>query len=204
MDHDKLPPEEVVKKTMEAIKRRGISVEFVKTKEDALKRLKELIPPGGEIMTGGSTTLEQIGFVDLLKSGKHPWKNLKDEILAEEDQNKKEELRRKSSTAEYFIGSVHAVAETGEILVASTTGSQIPAYAYSSKNVIWVVGIQKIVPTLEEGFKRVRNYSLPLEDKRMKSIGYSGSTIGKILLFKREISPNRNIKLIFVNEKLGF
>ncbi len=38
----------------------------------------------------------------------------------------------------------------------------------------------------------------------MKSIGYSGSTIGKILLFEKEILPNRNMKLIFVNEKLGF
>ncbi|MGB9659885.1 MAG: LUD domain-containing protein [Nitrososphaerales archaeon] len=82
MEYDKLPPEEVVKKTMEAIKRRGISVKFVKTKEGALKRLKELIPSGAEIMTGGSTTLEQIGFVDLLKSGKHPWKNLKDSFVA--------------------------------------------------------------------------------------------------------------------------
>ncbi|MCP8307597.1 MAG: lactate utilization protein [archaeon] len=204
MNYDKLPPKEVVKKTMEAVKSRGISVEFVNTKEDALKRLKELIPSGAEVMTGGSTTLEQIGFMDLLKSGKHQWKNLKDKILAEKDTDKREEVRRKSVTAEYFIGSVHAVAETGEILVASASGSQIPAYAYSSKNVIWILGTQKIVPTLEEGFKRVWNYSLPLEDKRMKSLGYSGSTIGKLLLFERETSPNRKIKLIFVNEKLGF
>jgi len=204
VNYDKLPPKEVVKKTMEAVKSRGISVEFVNTKEDALKRLKELIPSGAEVMTGGSTTLEQIGFMDLLKSGKHQWKNLKDKILAEKDTDKREEVRRKSVTAEYFIGSVHAVAETGEILVASASGSQIPAYAYSSKNVIWILGTQKIVPTLEEGFKRVWNYSLPLEDKRMKSLGYSGSTIGKLLLFERETSPNRKIKLIFVNEKLGF
>jgi len=204
VDYDKLPPKEIVKKTMEAVKSRGISVEFVNTKEDALKRLKELIPPGAEVMTGGSTTLEEIDFVDFLKSGKHPWKNLKEKILSEEDPSKREELRKRSITAEYFIGSVHAVAETGEILVASYSGSQIPAYAYSSKNVIWIVGTQKIVPTLEEGFKRVRNYSLPLEDKRMKSLGYSGSAIGKLLLFERETSPNRKIKLIFVNEKLGF
>ncbi|NWG08763.1 MAG: lactate utilization protein [Nitrososphaerales archaeon] len=204
MGYDKLPPKEIVEKTMESIKRRGISVDFVNTKEDALKRLKELIPAGAEIMTGGSTTLEQIGFVDLLKSGKHSWKNLKDEILAEEDPAKREELRRKSMTAEYFIGSVHAVAETGEILVASFTGSQISAYVYSSKNVIWIVGTQKIVPTLEEGFKRVRNYSLSLEDKRMKRLGYGGSAIGKLLLFERETSPDRKIDFIFVNEKLGF
>jgi len=204
MKYNKLPIKEVIYRTMEAVKSRGITVEFVNTKGDALKRLKELIPVGAGVMTGGSTTLDQIGFVDLLKSGDHPWKNLKDEILAEKDPVKQMELRRKSVTAGYFVGSVHAVVETGEILVASASGSQIPSYVFSSDNVIWIVGAQKIVPTLEEGFRRVREYSFPLEDRRMKSIGYSGSTIGKILLFEREINPNRRVTLVFVNENLGF
>lgn len=204
MDYDRIPSKEIIRRTTEALKNRGINVEFANSKEDALKRLGELIPSGKDIMTGGSTTLEEIGFVDLLKSKKHSWNNLKDEILAEKDTSKQNQLRRECIIADYFIGSVHAVAETGEILIASASGSQIPSYAFSSDNVIWLVGTQKIVPTLEEGFKRVREHCLPLEDKRMKSIGYSGSTIGKILLFEREINPNRKITLIFVNEKLGF
>lgn len=201
---ERLADKEAIKRTMEAVRSRGISVDLAEKKEDALKRLKEIIPAGAEIMTGGSTTLEQIGFVELLKSGKHPWKNLKDEIFAEKDEAKQAELRKMSVVAEYFLGSVHAVAETGEIVVASASGSQIPSYAFSSDNVIWIVGAQKIVPNLEQGLKRVREHSLPLEDKRMKSIGYPGSTIGKILIFEREIMPNRKVTLIFVNEKLGF
>jgi hypothetical protein len=66
------------------------------------------------------------------------------------------------------------------------------------------VGTQKIVPTIEEGFKRLREYCFPLEVKRMKSMGYSGTALGKFLLFENEINPNRKITLIFVNEKLGF
>jgi len=204
MDYNKLASEASIKKTMKALKGRGIDAEFVKTREEALKRLVESIPEGAEIMTGGSTTLEEIGFVDLLKSKRHKWKNLKDELLAEKDSEKQAELRKRSVTSEYFIGSVHAVAETGEVLVASASGSQIPAYSFSSDNIIWIAGAQKIVPTAEDAFRRVREHSLPLEDKRMKSIGYSGSTIGKLLVFEREILPNRKIRLIFVNEKLGF
>ncbi len=203
MEYDQLASKKTVEKTIKAVKSRGINVEFLNTKEEALERIKALIPAGAEIMTGGSTTLEQVGFVELLKSGKHKWNNLKDKLLAEKDEAKQSELRKKSVTSDYFLGSVHAVAETGEILTASASGSQLPSYAFSSNNVIWIVGTQKIVPTLEEGFKRVRNYCFPLEDKRMKSIGYPGSTIGKILLFEREILP-RKITLIFVNEKLGF
>lgn len=203
MEYDQLAPKKIIEKTIKAVKSRGINAEFLDTKEEALERIKALIPAGAELMTAGSTTLEQIGFVELLKSGKHKWNNLKDKLLAEKDEAKQSELRKKSVTSDYFLGSVHAVAETGEILTASASGSQLPSYAFSSNNVIWIVGTQKIVPTLEEGFKRVRTYCFPLEDKRMKSVGYPGSTIGKILLFEREILP-RKITLIFVNEKLGF
>ena len=202
--YEALALKEAVNKAKKELEKRGIKVEFINTKEDALKRLKELIPKNSEVMTGGSTTLEQIGFVNLLKSKNHQWVNLKDKILAEKDKNKQNELRRLSVTSQYFIGSVHAVSQTGEVLVASASGSQIPSYAFSSDNVIWVVGTHKITKNLKDAFDRVRNYALPLEDKRMKSIGYSGSTIGKLLIFEREIMPNRKITLIFVNEKLGF
>ena len=202
--HEALASKESVNKAKKELEKRGIKVEFINTKEDALKRLKELIPKNSEVMTGGSTTLEQIGFVNLLKSKNHPWVNLKDKILAEKDKNKQNELRRLSIASQYFIGSVHAVSQTGEVLVASASGSQIPSYAFSSDNVIWVVGTHKITKNLNEAIERVRKYCLPLEDKRMKSIGYPGSTIGKLLIFEREIMPNRKITLIFVNEKLGF
>ena len=201
--HEALASKESVNKAKKELEKRGIKVEFINTKEDALKRLKELIPKNSEVMTGGSTTLEQIGFVNLLKSKNHPWVNLKDKILAEKDKNKQNELRRLSIASQYFIGSVHAVSQTGEVLVASASGSQIPSYAFSSDNVIWVVGAQKIVPTLEDGFTRIKECCFPLEDKRMKSVGYPGSAIGKILIFEREIMP-RKLTMIFVNEKLGF
>jgi len=204
MKWGKLADRARVRRTMEALRGRGIYAEFLEKKEAAFERLTEIIPDGAEIMTGGSTTLDEIGFVDFLKSGKHKWKNLKDKILSEKDPIKQGELRRKSVTAEYYIGSVHAVTQSGEIMIASATGSQLPAYAFSSDNVIWVVGTQKIVPNLEDGLRRVREYCLPLEDKRMKSLGYSGSTLGKILIFERETLPNRKVTLIFVNEKLGF
>lgn len=89
-----------------------------------------------------------------------------------------------------FLGSVHAIAETGEMVIASASGSQLPSYVFTSDNVIWVVGTQKIVPTLSDAMKRVREYTLPLEDARMKSEGFPGNTIGKLLIFE--------------NQKLGF
>src|SRR5262249_48524994 len=97
-----------------------------------------------------------------------------------------------------------AVAETGELVIASAGGNQIAAYAFTSPNVIWVVGAQKIVPTLADAFTRVREYNLPKEDERMKSLGMPGSMIGKLLIFEREAPLlGRNLTLILVKETVG-
>jgi len=116
-------------------------------------------------------------------------------------------LRKQAILADYFLGSIQAIAETGEILIASATGSQLPAYAFSSSNVIWVAGTQKISPTLKAAFHRVRDYVLPLEDQHMKQLygKESGSFIGKILVFEREAPYlQRKVHLLLVNEVLGF
>lgn len=204
MDFNQLATKETVEQVIENLKNRGITAILVETKEQALEKIKELIPEGMSIMTGSSTTLDQIGFTDLLISKNHPWKNLKDEILNESDTQKRNELRKNSVLADYFLGSVHAVTKKGEILVASASGSQIPSYAFSSDNVIWVVSTKKIVNNLDEAFQRVKEHIYPLENQRMKNAGYEGSIIGKWFILEREILPNRKITLIFVNKDLGF
>ena len=204
MDFNQLATKETVEQVIENLKNRGITAILVETKEQALEKIKELIPEGMSIMTGSSTTLDQIGFTDLLISKNHPWKNLKDEILNESDPQKRNELRKNSVLADYFLGSVHAVTKKGEILVASASGSQIPSYAFSSDNVIWVVSTKKIVNNLDEAFQRVKEHIYPLENQRMKNAGYEGSIIGKWFILEREILPNRKITLIFVNKDLGF
>ncbi len=204
MSYNTIPSGDIIEKTLANAAGRNISVTLVDTKEEALAKVRSLIPDGAEVMTGSSTTLDQIGFVDLLKSGAHPWKNLKDAIVAETDPVKQAALRRESILSQYFLGSVHAILEDGRTLTASASGSQIPSYAFSSDNVIWVAGAQKIVPTLDEAFTRVHEYVWPLEDARMKSVGASGSVFGKVLLFEREVMPNRHVNLILVKEVLGF
>jgi hypothetical protein len=207
MDYNLIPDLERIQRAMEAVKARGILVEFVPDKAAALERLQAIIPAGSDVMTAGSTTLTQIGLDDLLISGRHPWHNLKGALLAEKDPAKQAALRKQSSLADYFLGSVHAIAETGEIVVASATGSQLAPYVFSSSHVLWVAGAQKIMPTLEDALRRVREYVLPLEDRRMRSVtnNRQGSMIGKLLLFEQEAPYlHRTVTLLLVNEILGF
>ena len=204
LNYAELATSEQVQQTVAAVQARGIKVHLVDTPAQALEKIHELVPAGSDLMTGGSQTLRHIGLEELLMSKNHAWNNLKDGILAENNPEKQGKLRAQSTLAQYFLGSVHAIAETGEIVIASGSGSQIPSYAFSSKNVIWVAGTQKIVPTLDAALKRVREYALPQEDKRMKSLGYPGSAITKLLIIEAEPAMlQRNVNLILVNHLVG-
>jgi hypothetical protein len=206
MDYATLASADRLQRTMEAVKARGIGAELVETKEAALERVRSLIPAGAVVMTGGSITLEQIGFTGVLMSGNHPWRNFKADLLGEKDPVKQSAMRLQGTLAEYFLGSVNAISETGELVFASATGSQLPAYAFTSRNVIWVAGAQKIAPTLEDALRRVREHVLPLEDQRQKNMGNkAGSFIGRILILEREPAYlRRSLTLILVNQVLGF
>ncbi len=203
-DYTQLATSSQIQQTIAAVEARGIKVQLVDTAAQALDKVQQLIPTGASVMTAASLTLKEIGFEALLKSKSHLWVNLKDEMLAESDPVKQGARRVQSAMAEYYLGSIHAIAETGEIVTASNSGSQLAPYAFTSRNVIWVAGTQKIVPTLDAAMRRIREYSLPHEDERMKAMGFRGSRIGKILIFEME-PPHlrRNINLILINQLVG-
>jgi hypothetical protein len=206
MDFSSLPAIDIVRQTVNAAETRGISVELLDAKKDALERIKAIIPAGATVMTGASLTLREIGFEELLISKNHPWKNLKDDIVAEKDPKKQSLLRKQAMMADYFLGSVHAVSMTGEMVVASATGSQIAPYAFASQNIIWVAGIQKITRSVDEGLLRIREYIMPHEEERMRAMtgGKMGTTFGKALIFSREVPfLGRIVKLLLVKEKVG-
>jgi len=198
-----IPNEEELKHTIENIKSRGINVILVENKRKAIEKIKEIIPKGSEVVNGSSTTLNEIGFIDYLKSGKHGWKNLHEEIVKEKDMSKQMDLRRKSVVSEYFLGSVNAIAETGELVACDASGSRVSAYPFAAKNLILVAGINKITKNLEEAMKRVKEYVYPLENERAQKAYGMPSTKGKWVIIEREIIPDR-ITLILVKEKLGF
>lgn len=205
MNYNTLASEVSIARVITGLKERNVEGIFVKTKAEALEKIKSFIPQGVSVMNGASKTLEEVGFVEYLKNGMHGWNNLHEGILAEKDLVKQSFLRKQATLSDYYLGSVNAIAETGELVIASNSGSQMPHIVFTSPNIIFVAGAQKIVPTREDAFRRVEEYVLPLEDKHMKDIGYGGSRISKMILFNYE-NPfmKRKVRLILVNEVLGY
>lgn len=192
-------------KTLQNLKSKNYDVQVVEKAADALEAIKKIIPANASVMNGSSITLEQVGFVDFLKSGQHNWNNLHSGILQEDDPGKQNALRKQALLADYYLGSVHALTEAGEFLIASNTGSQLPHLAYSSTNLILVVGQQKIVPDLNAAMERLEKTVIPLENKRMQERMGTNTQANKILIFKNE-NPwmGRKIHVILVKEELGF
>lgn len=205
MDYTTVASSESITVTTQGLQSRNFEPILVKDKSAALEKIKALIPSGASITNGTSRTLEQIGYVDHLKTGQHGWNNLHEQILAEPDPAKQGMLRKQMSVSDFYLGSVHALTQEGELLIASNTGSQLPGIAYNAQNLIFVVGAQKIVPNLSEAFKRLEIQVIPLEDERIRAIYGMGTTHAKTLILHRE-NPmfGRKVYVIIVQEALGF
>jgi L-lactate utilization protein LutB len=198
-----IPTDKVVEKTVKALENHGIRVVIAGSADDALEVLKKVIPDGAEVMNGSSTTLIEIGFEEYIIGNRSGWKLMHSIITAENNNNKRAELRRKSVAADYFISGANAIAQTGEIVACDASGSRVGAWPFAAGHLILVVGINKIVSSLEDALNRVRQYAYPLENARAKSVYGTPSMIGKCVILSHEKNEGR-VLLILVKEALGY
>ncbi len=198
----KLPSKEIIEKTIKALKKNNIDAYFVETQEEAMHKALDLIPENARVLASQSQTLEKIGLADLIDNSRR-FASVRKEYMAFDREKEADKIRISRSAPDIIIGSVHAVTEKGEVMIASNMGSQLAAYVYGAKKVIWIVGTQKIVKNLDMGFKRIYEHSLPLESERLKKIYGVESNVSKILIYNKESLPSRTT-LIFVNKILGY
>lgn len=197
-----LASDERIRKTAAALKENGFEVEVVENKEEAKRKVLEMIPEGSEVFTMSSQTLEQAGLSDAINnSGKY--NSVRNKLFTMDRNTQAREMARLGAAPDWVVSSVHALTEDGHLIIASNTGSQLSAEAYAGGRVIFVVGAQKIVKDNQEGIKRIYEYCLPLEDERARKAYGMGSNVSKILIINKEIFPQR-ITVFLVKEKLGF
>ena len=203
MDYTKIPSLDIVKKTADNLHSHGISVYVAKNRDDAKKKVFSILPKDAEVMTMTSVTLDILGISKDINES-NSYNSIKNKLMALDRKTQGKEMQKLGASPEWAIGSVHAVTEDGKVMIASNTGSQLPAYSYGASHVILVVGTHKIVKNIDEGFKRIYEHSLPLESERAKkAYGIPGSAVNKLLIINHENIQGR-INIIFVPEVLGF
>ena len=187
---------------MAAIESQGIAVLRAADGAAAKQLVVDLIPAGVHVHHGASQTLEATGIIDEVENSGR-FQSLRPHLRTLDRETQADEIRRLSNAPDMMLGSVHAVTESGSLMTASMSGSQLGPYVGGAGRVIFVVGTQKIVPDLDDGFRRIYDYCLPLENARAQAAYGIQSGVNKILIINREVVPGR-ITVVFVEEVLGF
>ncbi|MBV1756588.1 MAG: lactate utilization protein [Dethiosulfatibacter sp.] len=190
--------------------KRNIEGYYCANKDEALKLMLSFIEEGKSISWGGSESLNELGIKPLLENGNY--------VLVDRDKFTGEERTQKMKEAffsDYYLTSSNAVSQDGMLVNIDGNGNRVAAMSFGPKNVIIVVGMNKIVPTVENAVERVRNFATPPNTIRLgydtpcnKSGVCSDCLVkdcvcGQILITRFNRNPGR-IKVIIVGETLGF
>ena len=195
-------PEQRLERAAAALTAHGFTVEILDDAAAARTRIKDLIPEGASVFTGASETLRLSGIEeDINNSGRYD--ALRRRGLAMDRATQMDEIWRLMSTPDVIVGSVHAVTETGSLVVASASGSQLPGYAGGAARAIWVAGAQKVVADLSTALRRVEDHCLPLENDRAMKVYGRPSAINRVLILNAEPDPGRGTVLL-LREAIGF
>lgn len=199
---DVIPEDAVIERARATLQANNMRARIVGSREQARRDVMAMIPDGATVMNVTSTTLDQLGLSKEIEDSTR-FDSIRRRIIALPQSEQRAQMRRLSAAADVVVGSVHAITEDGQILVASNSGSQLALYVFSAAKVIWVVGAQKIVVNVDQGMARIREHSFKLEDERMRKVYGMGSAINKVLLVSREVFPDR-VEVLLVKDVLGF
>jgi hypothetical protein len=197
-----LPDERALQATVTALEEHGFSVEVAGDLGAARQAVLARIPEGSSVMTNASVTLAETGIADAINEDGGRWESVQNKMFALDFATQGQEMKAIGGQPDNSLGSVHAVTRDGTLVIASASGSQLASYAWGAANVIFAVGAQKLVPTLEAAHERIYQHSLPLEDARAQAAYGQHSQVGKILEIHQEL-PGR-IHIVLIRQPVGF
>lgn len=186
----------------DALTAHGFGVEILDDVAAARARIEELIPAEASVFTAASETVRLSG-IDEDINGSERYRAVKPRVLAMDRATQGDEIRLLLASPDVVVGSVAAVTETGSIVVASGSGSQIPAYSGGAARAIWIVGAQKVVPDMDTAMRRLEEHALPLESARAQAVYGQPSAINRLLVLNAEPRPGR-VTVLLLREAIGF
>ena len=195
-------PAERLERVAAALTANNFAAEILDDAAAARARIKDLIPEGASVFTGASETLRLSGIEeDIGKSGRYD--DIRSRGQTMDRTTQLGEIWRLMSAPDVIVGSVAAVTETGSLVIASASGSQLPGYAGGSLRAIWVVGAQKVVPDLATALRRIEDHCFPLENDRAMKVYGGPSAINRVLILNAEPHPGRGTVLL-LRQAIGF
>ena len=196
-----LPDDETLAETVVGLEEHGFSVEVVDDLDAARSAVLGRIPEGASVMTNPSVTLEETEIAEAIDNG-GPYDSARTKVLALDRASQLREIKAVMVQPGFTLGSLHAITRDGTLVIASALGSQLASYAWGARNVIFVVGAQKLVPDLDAAHERIFEHSLKLENAPTLEAYGQNSRVGKILEIHQE-DPGR-IHVVLLRAVVGF
>lgn len=213
--------EKYIEITMQNLDKNGIKPFFVETKEEVVPLVKTLIKKGEVVSNGGSVTLNQTGVSDLLECGDYDFVDRRG-LEGEELRNS---YIRAFGADSYFCSS-NAVTQNGELYNVDGNSNRVACIVFGPRQVIMVVGKNKIVKDIDGAIKRVKECAAPPNTVRL-GLETPCNKTGKCISLNKDdsficdgcagdkriccnyvISAKQRhkdrIKVIIVNENLGY
>lgn len=197
-----------IQKTMDNLKKEGFTVSYFETGADAVKYITSQTN-GKTIGFGGSKTIEKLNLFEELSENNEVYWHWK---------QPKAEARAHSASAQVYISSANAIAETGEIINIDGSGNRVSALMYGHEKVYIIAGINKIAETYEKAMWRAKNIAAPLNAKRLglktpcaisnEMKCYDCSSPERICcgtsILTRKMNGIQEMEVILINEELGY
>ncbi len=201
-----------IKRTLSSLEKNNMKGYFIKTRDQLIKLLDQLIPDGTRIGVGDSVTLLELGVLDYIRN-----RNVYflDKYKPDLTRDEKREIYINNFDTDTFLSSTNALTEKGELFNIDGNGSRVAPLIYGPHQVIIIAGTNKIVQSHEDAVKRVRQYAAPIDAKRLgkhtpcTKIGYCVDCSHKdricndFLTITGQFIKDR-IKVILIDETLGY
>lgn len=199
-----------MKEFLVVLKSCGYDAYFVKDKAEALSLAKSYIKPNMSVGLGGSESVKEIGLLDFLLENKEITLHNQYEAGISMEENIKR--RKQGLISDIFVTSTNAITKDGKLVNADGSGNRVAALSYGPTNVLLIVGINKIVDSLEDGFKRVMEVAATKNIDRMnkkaiffgKEPKYNLDNIARKFSWIKADDEIGRIIIILVDEELGY
>ncbi|MEV9499150.1 lactate utilization protein [Aliarcobacter butzleri] len=199
-----------MKEFLAVLKSCGYDAYFVKNKAEALSLAKSYIKPNMSVGLGGSESVKEIGLLDFLLENKEITLHNQYEAGISMEENIKR--RKQGLISDIFVTSTNAITRDGKLVNADGSGNRVAALSYGPTNVLLIVGINKIVDSLEDGFKRVMDVAATKNIDRMnkkaisfgKEPKYNLDNIARKFSWIKADDEKGRIIIILVDEELGY
>jgi LUD domain len=184
-----------------ALRTNKIEAIVVESGAEARDLVLGLIPPGAEVHSGKSKTLEDVGLLgELIEPGRYD--AIRPRLMTMDRQTQGREIRKLVAAPDVMLGSVAAITFDGMLVAASATGSQLGSYAAGAGRLILVVGSQKIVPDLDAALRRIQDVVFPYENAQVRARLGVDTALEKVLLMYGEWQAGRTT-VVLVREPVG-